>query len=77
MGEYKAESLAASHKHAFCRFIRYSYIYDARANRLTMAIDAFHPINNTESVYAGFEWSAEEGFTLEEGQSIDHLDSLT
>lgn len=32
-------------------------IIDTKASRLTMATDVFHPINNTESINMGFEWS--------------------
>ena len=32
-------------------------VFQSRLGRLTMAVDAFHPINNTESINAGFEYS--------------------
>lgn len=51
-------------------------LLDTRANRVTMAIDAFHPINNTESVNAGFEWSTFDMFFLRGGyKAIGQQDS--
>ena len=36
--------------------LSYTFL-NTKASRLVMAVDALHPINNTESVNTGFEWS--------------------
>ena len=36
--------------------VSYTFL-NTKATRLVMAVDALHPINNTESVNTGFEWS--------------------
>jgi len=51
-------------------------LLNTKANRLIMAFDAFHPINNTESVNAGFEWSTFDFLFLRGGfKAIGQQDS--
>ena len=32
-------------------------LFDSKSSKLTIAADALHPLNNTESINTGFEWS--------------------
>lgn len=42
-------------------------IIQSEQNRLTLAIDAIHPLNNTESVHTGAEYAFKENFFLRFG----------
>ena len=55
--------------------VSYDFL-DTKVNKFTMAMDAFHPINNTESINAGFEWSTFDFLFLRGGfKAIGQQDS--
>ncbi|MCH7612784.1 MAG: PorV/PorQ family protein [Candidatus Marinimicrobia bacterium] len=46
--------------------VSYTFL-NSKATKLVMAVDAIHPINNTESVNAGFEWGFFNTFFIRGG----------